>query len=120
MDRKRELKEQYKQMRPDMGVLGVRSKQENWYYIEGTQNLRATLNGIRFKLETGFYPSKELLKKWQEQGEEQFIFEVLEQLEYGKDETKTDYSDDLALLVMEWEEKLVNQGFKVVKRNKQR
>lgn len=116
MDRKKELKEQYKQMKPDMGIVGIRSKQEDWYYLEGTQNLRSALNGIRFKLETGFFPSRELLKKWQEQGEDNFTFEVLEHLEYDKDETKTDYSDDLTLLLMEWEEKLVSQGFTVVKR----
>ncbi|AFL99429.1 hypothetical protein Desde_0996 [Desulfitobacterium dehalogenans ATCC 51507] len=116
MDRKKELKEQYKQTRSDMGIVGIRSKKEAWYYIEGTQNLRATLNGIRFKLETGFFPCRELLKKWKEQGEEHFTFEVLEQLEYDKDETKTDYTDDLALLLMEWEEKLEGQGFTVVKR----
>lgn len=116
MDRKKELKQQYKQMKPDMGIIGIRSKQEEWYYLEGTQNLRATLNGIRFKLESGFFPSRELLKKWQEQGGHNFTFDVLEKLEYDKDETKTDYTDDLALMLMEWEEKLVDQGFTVVKR----
>ena len=99
-----------------MGVVGIRSKKEAWCYIEGTQNLRATLNGIKFKLETGFFPSRELLKKWQEQGADNFTFEILEQLDYDKDETKTDYADDLTLLLMEWEEKLVGQGIIVVKR----
>ncbi|ACL19148.1 hypothetical protein DesLBE_2253 [Desulfitobacterium sp. LBE] len=116
MDRKKELKEQYKQMRPDMGIVGVRSGKEAWCYIEGSQNLRAALNGIRFKLEAGFFPCRELMKKWQEQGGENFTFEVLEQLEYDKDETKTDYTDDLVLLLMEWEEKLLDQGFTVAKR----
>lgn len=116
MDRKKELKEQYKQMRPDMGIVGIRSKKEDWCYIEGTQNLRATTNGTYFKLQSGFHPSRELVKKWKEYEEDNFIFEVLEQLEYDKDETKTDYTDDLALLVMEWEEKLVDKGFTVVKR----
>jgi len=116
VDRKRELKEQYKQMKPAMGILGIRSQKENWYYLEGTQNLRGTINGIRFKLESGFFPCRDLLQKWKEQGEDSFIFEVLEELPYDKDETKTDYSDDLELLLMEWEEKLVSQGFTVVKR----
>ncbi|AGA68401.1 hypothetical protein Desdi_0878 [Desulfitobacterium dichloroeliminans LMG P-21439] len=116
MDRKKELKEQYKQMRPDMGIMGIRSKLDTWCYIEGSQNLRAVLNGSRFKLETNFHPSRELLKKFQEQGVENFTFEVLEQLEYDKDETKTDYTDDLEILLLEWEERLVNQGITVVKR----
>lgn len=103
-------------MKPDMGLLGIRSKQEDWYYLEVTQNLRATLNGIRFKLEASFFPNRELLQKWQEQGDDSFTFEILEKLEYDKDETKTDYTDDLAILLMEWEERLVSKGFTVVKR----
>ncbi|MGI1658452.1 MAG: GIY-YIG nuclease family protein [Desulfitobacterium sp.] len=116
MDRKKELKEQYKQMRSDMGIMGIRSKLDAWCYIEGSQNLRAVLNGARFKLETNYHPSRELLKKWQELGVENFTFEVLEQLEYDKDETKTDYTDDLEILLLEWEEELVSQGITVVKR----
>jgi len=34
----------------------------------------------------------------------------LEKLEYDKDETKTDYSEELALLKMIWEEKLLQRG----------
>lgn len=116
MERKKELKEQYKQMKPDMGIMIVRSQSEKWCYLEGTQNLRATMNGTPFKLKAGFHPSRELLKKWQEHKGNNLTFEVLEQLEYDKDETKTDYSDDLTLLLMEWQEKLTKDGYTVVLR----
>lgn len=116
MDRKKELKEQYKQMKPDMGVFIIRSNFSNKCHIEGSLNLRATLNGFQFKLESGFHPNRELLKEWKEHGKESFSIEVLELLEYNKDEAKTDYSDDLALLLMEWEERLVKENLEFYKK----
>lgn len=110
VDRKKELKEQYKLMKQDMGIFIIRSNFSNKCCIEGTQNLRATLNGFQFKLESGFHPNRELLKEWKQYGKENFTIEVLEQLEYDKDEAKTDYSDDLTLLLMVWEERLTQEG----------
>ncbi|HHU33300.1 MAG TPA: GIY-YIG nuclease family protein, partial [Clostridia bacterium] len=55
-------------------------------------------------------------KAWQEMGEKSFTIEVLEELEYEKDESKTDYSDDLALLEMVWQEKLAEQGLEPYKK----
>ena len=52
------------------------------------------------------HPNKELQKEWKEQGEDNFVFEILDRLEYSKDETKIDYRDDLKTLKSIWEEKL--------------
>jgi hypothetical protein len=48
MDRKKELKELYKNMKPDMGIFIIKSNFNNKYYIEGTQDLKGTINSIRF------------------------------------------------------------------------
>jgi hypothetical protein len=101
---------QYKQMKPQMGVFIIRSKSSNKCYIEGTQDLRGTINGARFKLGAGGHPNKELQKDWDELGEGNFTIEILENLEYDKDESKTDYTEDLALLKMIWEEKLAKEN----------
>jgi hypothetical protein len=42
--------------------------------------------------------------------EEGFLIEILEKLEYDEDESKTDYSEDLALMRLIWEERLNRQG----------
>jgi len=94
-----------------MGVLIIRSKLSNKCYIEATRDFKARFNSIRLKLETNLHPCRELQKAWNEQGAENFSFEILENLEYDKDETKTDYTEDLALLQMIWEDKLAAQGF---------
>ncbi|SDI10220.1 GIY-YIG nuclease family protein [Desulfosporosinus hippei] len=106
MDRKKELKEQYLQMKPEMGILIIRSKHNNKCFIQVSQRLQATLNRLKFQLDLGSHRNSELQKEWKEYGEGSFTIEVLEKLEYDKDETKTDYTDDLALLQMEWEEKM--------------
>lgn len=110
MDRRKELKEQYKNMKPDMGIFMIRSNISNKCYIEGTQDLKGTMNKTKFQLKFDSFPNRELQKAWKEQGEPNFTMEILEQLQYDKDEAKTDYSEDLALLQMIWEEKLSQKG----------
>lgn len=117
MDRKKELKMQYKQMKPPMGVYMIRSKSSNKCFLETTNNFHARFNSVKVKLESNFHPYKELQKDWNELGEEGFTFEILENLEYDKDETKTDYSDELALLQLIWEEKLTQEGLEFYKKS---
>lgn len=111
MNRKKELKEQYRQLKPEMGVYMIRSNRSNKCLIEATPRLKATINRVKFQLDFGSYPNRELQKEWAEYGENNFTFEILEVLEYEKDETKTDYADELDLQRMDWEEKMVNQHF---------
>lgn len=109
MDRKKQLKQQYQEMKPDMGIMAVRSKCSNKCFLQTTQNLRGTINSTRFKLEAGIHPNRELQQDWNKFGEDCFFIEILEQLEYDQDETKTDYTEELAILQMVWEEKLMKQ-----------
>jgi len=109
MDRKKELKTLYKQMKPEMGIFMIRSNSSNKCYLEGTQNLRAALNSARFKLEAGIHPVRELQEEWKKYGALNFTFEVLQRLEYDEDESKTDYSEELELLKIDWEERLVKE-----------
>ncbi|MDD2482579.1 MAG: GIY-YIG nuclease family protein [Lutispora sp.] len=110
MDRKKELKELYKQMKPDMGIFTIYSKVNNKCYIQATHDLRGVINGAKVRLRSNMHPYRELQKAWNELGENNFIIEILENLEYDKDESKTDYKEDLALLHMIWEEKLAKEG----------
>lgn len=116
VDRKKELKLQYKQMRPPMGIFIIKSKAGKKCYIEATNNLKGVINGAKFKLEAGAHPNRELQKEWNESGSGNFTIEILENLEYHKDESKTDYSDELTLLQMTWEEKLAKENYKFYKK----
>ncbi len=116
MDRKKELKLQYKQMRPPMGVFIIRSKVNQKCYLQTAQDFRGVMNGARVRLAAGIHPYRELQKEWNEYGPENFTIEILEKLEYDKDEAKTDYSEDLTLLQMIWEEKLANENMEFYKK----
>ncbi len=119
MDRKKELKEWYKHMKPDMGIFIIRCKSNNKCYIQATHDLRGVMNGTKVRLESNMHPCRELQKEWNELGQENFVIEILEHLEYDKDETKTDYKDELALLQMIWEEKLAKEGLEFYKKRSQ-
>ena len=116
MDRKRELKMQYKLMKPEMGVFIIRPKTGGKCYIQATGDLRGVMNGALARLGGGGHPFRELQKEWNELGAGQFVVEILERLPYDKDETKTDYSEDLQLLQLIWEEKLKNMDFEFYKK----
>jgi len=116
MDRRKELKELYKRMKPEMGIFIIRSNSNNKCYIDSTKDLKSALNSTKFKLEAGSHPNRELQKDWRENGEKGFTIEILEKLEYDKDESKVDYSEELALLKMIWEEKLIQEGMDFYKK----
>lgn len=110
MNRKKELKEQYAQMKPDMGIFIIRSKSSNKCYIESTQDLKSKINRSIFELKFGSHSNEELQKEWKKFGEDNFIIETLDILEYDEDELKKDYTEDLTLLQMIWEERLPNEN----------
>jgi len=115
MDRKKELKEQYKNMRPDMGIFMVHSKSSGKCHIESTKDLKSKINRTKFQLELGSHPDRELQEEWDNYGEKDFIIEILEKLKYDKNEPDRDYTEDLELLKIMWEEKLLQKGMKFYK-----
>lgn len=106
MDRKKELKEQYKQMKSDMGLIAIINNETDEHYLIPSQDTKAMMNRIRFQLDLGGFKDKHVQRQWKELGEGSFTIKVLEKLEYDKDESKTDYKEDLEVLKMMWEEKL--------------
>ena len=109
-ERRKELVEQYKQQKPDMGIFIIRSNGGGKCYIQSTPDLRGVMNGALARLEGGMHPVKELQQEWDKYGPEHFTTEVLETLPYDEDESKTDYTEELALLHMIWEERLAGEG----------
>lgn len=118
MDRRKELKALYKQMKPEMGLFMIQCLQNNKCHLEGTQDLKGTINSSRFKLNFGNHPNKELQQDWKRYGEDGFIIKVLETLPYDKDETKNDYSEELSILKFLWRERLQKEGLAFYKDGK--
>lgn len=116
MERRKELKELYKNMKSEMGIFIIKSTTNNKCYIEAAQDLKGTINGVKFQLGFGNYNIRELQNEWKEHGEKNFVVEILEPLDYSKDESKTNYIEDLEILKMIWTEKLVKQGLTFYKK----
>lgn len=110
MDRRKELKSQYKDLKPDMGLYLIRCEETKKYHLETTKNLKGHMNGAAFKLETGNHPVRELQKEWKALGKDKFSVGIAEHLEYKEDAEDSYYDQELLLMKMLWEEKLKEEG----------
>lgn len=110
MKSKKELKQQYKEMKTPMGAFMIKNNSNGKAFIDISTDTKSILNRYRFQLEMGGHRLKELQNDWNEYGTEAFTFEVLEELPYDKKEEKTDYSEELEILKMMWLEKIKEKG----------
>ncbi|MBD2843696.1 GIY-YIG nuclease family protein [Paenibacillus sp. IB182496] len=97
-------------MKPEMGIFVTRTQDNTVRVLETSSNLKGKMNSRIMQLQTGSHPNKALQREWDARGEAAFVMEVLETLTYSKDETKTDYSEELEILRMMWEERLSSGG----------
>ncbi|MGI2328791.1 GIY-YIG nuclease family protein [Planococcus sp. YIM B11945] len=84
MDRKKELKMQYKETAVKAGVYEIKNTKNGKRFIGSTSNLK-TLNGVKFMLENGSHTNKELQKDWTAQGAGVFEVNVLEEVKEQND-----------------------------------
>lgn len=110
MDRRKELLDQYKQMKKEAGVYQIRNKTDNKIYVVMTHNLK-NMNGRRFELAMGSLKNAELQKDWNRLGEDAFAFEVLEVLK-EKEDGFFDKKEELKKLERKWLDKLQPYGEK--------
>ncbi len=105
MINKKELKQQYKESPPSMGIYCIKNLTSGKVFIGKSSDLRGKLNSIRFQLNHGSFINSELQKDYNNSGENDFSFEVIDTLE-TKDDPAYDYSRDLRILEQLWFEKL--------------
>ncbi|WP_071392874.1 GIY-YIG nuclease family protein [Bacillus tuaregi] len=109
MDRKKALKQQFKETAVTAGVYQIKNTINQKILVGSTKNVKM-LNGIQFMLETNSYTTnKELQKEWNEYGKDAFEIEILETLK-KKDEPYFNEREALAELEEQWLEKLKPYG----------
>jgi hypothetical protein len=108
MDRRRELLDQYKQMKKEAGIYQIRNTAENKIFVLAAPDLKS-MNGKRFQLNMGSFMNAELQKDWTRLGEKAFAFEVLEVLE-EKEDGFFDKKEELKKLERKWLDKLQPYG----------
>jgi len=93
--KKKELIWEYKNRKPNMGIVSVYCISEKKRFLEAAKDIKTTINGNSFQLSLGGHPNKELQKLWQNYGEKSFEIGAFKVLEY--DEKKED-EDNIAEL----------------------
>lgn len=118
MDRKKELKNNYKQTLRTMGVYQIRNLVNEKVFVGSSMNLNGIINRHRFQLKMGSDPNQSLQKAWHESPGD-FSFEILEEI---KPREGLDYEKELEFLEDLWLEKLQpfgNKGYNEKKKTRE-
>jgi len=82
---KKEMKKQYKQHVPEMGIYQIKNRINGKIWIAGARDLHGQMNSCKFQLKNGIHVNKELQGDYTRLGEEDFSFEILDSLEPRKE-----------------------------------
>ena len=88
-----------------MGVYQIKNLVNGKIFIGSAKNIPGRINRHKFELKFGSEGIKELLDDYKKYGEENFSFEILDQLK-PKDDPLYNYSEDIKVLEELWIEKL--------------
>lgn len=105
MDRRSELKLEYKNRPRNIGVYQIRNKINGKILVGSSPNLDSAFNRYKMNLHSWPWGNQEFIKEWREYGQENFVFEILDQLKQEEDPLY-DYKEDLKTLEELWLEKL--------------
>ena len=97
MKTRKEIKEEYKQMKFSMGVFQIKNISNNKIFIDNSVDMTSKWNRHRAELRFGTHRNFELQKDWNEKGEDNFVFEILSELKQD-DKRKVNYPKELQLL----------------------
>jgi hypothetical protein len=97
MKTRKEMKEEYKQMKFKMGVFQIKNKLNYKVFIGSSTDLKAVWFAQQLKLNTGMHPNYDLQKEWKEFGAENFTYEILEEIEQNE-EKPVDYAKEVKAL----------------------
>ena len=106
---RRELNREYMERVKPAGIYQVKNLANGKVLLGSSLNLEGPLNRHRFMLKIGSHPNKALQKDWDKFGPDQFVFEILEEVQ-RKEDPSFNLKDELTLLEMIWLEKLQPVG----------
>lgn len=105
--RRKDLLEEFKQIKTYMGVIQITNKVSGKIYVAAYPNLKNRWFTIQAQLDMGRHANSQLQKDWKELGPEAFSYEVLEEKE--ADEV-TDMRWERKQMEKPWLEKLQPYG----------
>jgi hypothetical protein len=106
---KRELRRQYKEAAPPMGVYVVRNTVNQRVFVGASANPEGAMNRMRFELGMKSHRNAGLMRDWIEFGTANFSFEVIDTLKKS-DDPAFDAKAELAALLQLWRNELGADG----------
>jgi hypothetical protein len=97
MKTRKELKEEYLQMKFKMGVFQIRNSVNGKVFVGSSLDLKAIWHAQKLQLEVGMHQNTDLQKDWKEFGPENFCYEVLEEI-HESIEKPIDYKKEIKAL----------------------
>ncbi|MCX6248019.1 MAG: GIY-YIG nuclease family protein [Bacteroidetes bacterium] len=97
MKTRKELKEEYKQMKYKMGVFKIVNIKSNKIFVGSSQDLIAIWHAQKLQLDFGIHPNSDLQKEWKEFGPESFRYEIIEEIKQTEDKP-VDYDKEIKAL----------------------
>jgi len=102
---RKELKEEYKQMKFKIGIFLLRNIVNDKIFIDSSMDLVSIWNRQRMELNFGSHPNLSLQKDWNKFGADKFEYEIVSQIKQSETEIR-DYKKELKLLEEMYLEKL--------------
>jgi len=109
---RKDLNREYMERVKPAGVYQVKNTLNGRMFLGSSLNLEGPLNRHKFMLKIGSHTNKSLQNDWNELGADNFVFEILEEVNVV-DSPNFNLNDELTLLEMIWLEKLnpVENGY---------
>ncbi|MGE5380518.1 MAG: GIY-YIG nuclease family protein [Methylocystaceae bacterium] len=111
MDRRKELKLQYKQNPPPMGVYQIRNQVNGKVWVTSAMNLHGAVNRYPSQFTFGSFQIKALQDDWNQYGPDAFVLEILETVDLNE-YPENEWPAAVAMLEEMWIEKLQPFGEK--------
>jgi len=99
IQRKKQLLEEYKNRKPEKGILSFRCTPTEESFLCSSKDTKADINSNCFKLSANYHPNKRLQELWNQYGEANFEISVIRVLKY--ENPNDNHTEEL--------EKLLNQ-----------
>lgn len=97
MKTRKELKEEYKQIKFKMGVFQIRNNLNGKVFIGSSLDLKAIWHAQKLQLDMGMHQNSELQKDWKNYGPDNFCYEILEEI-HETNEKPLDYKQEIKAL----------------------
>lgn len=106
MDRRKELREQYKARKVIGGIYRILNTVNGRFFLQSTTDMQAARNRFQGVNRSDVCTLPPLQRDWREFGAAAFVFEELDWLEKGAEQTDAEFKEDIKALLELWEDKL--------------